>query len=84
MPSKKTTTGTNDRPKDWPIGQSAGGLPDDSSKPVDVDDAEVERVKDKLVDNKPQADKQPDKPSNNDIPGADGALSAGAEEDTYD
>jgi hypothetical protein len=45
---EKITTGLNDRPRNETIGQSGGGLPDDSSKPVDVDDATVERIKAKL------------------------------------
>jgi hypothetical protein len=41
--------GVNARPRNESIGQSAGGLPNDSSHPIEVDDAEVERVKEKLT-----------------------------------
>ncbi|KKB12544.1 hypothetical protein VE25_06355 [Devosia geojensis] len=47
---KKITTGPNDRPVDESIGQTAPGLPDDSSRSPDVDDRDVERVKRKIVD----------------------------------
>lgn len=36
MSHEKITDGLNDRPKDAPIGQSAEGLPDDSSQPLEV------------------------------------------------
>jgi len=41
----KITTGANDRPRDETISQTGEGLPDDTSRPVDVDDATVERVR---------------------------------------
>jgi len=51
MADDKLTDGLNDRPKNSSIGQSAEGLPDDSSRPVEVDDQIVESVKRKLTDN---------------------------------
>ncbi|WP_062016094.1 hypothetical protein [Aureimonas sp. AU4] len=47
--SEKITDGLNDRPRNASIGQTAGGLPDDSSRPIEVDEAEVARVRDKLI-----------------------------------
>jgi hypothetical protein len=44
MNHPKITDGANDRPRDASIGQSAGGLPDDSGRPVVVDEAEAERI----------------------------------------
>ncbi|MBB3936146.1 hypothetical protein [Aureimonas phyllosphaerae] len=44
MNHPKITDGANDRPRDASIGQSAGGLPDDSGRPVMVDEAEAERM----------------------------------------
>ncbi|WP_062227587.1 hypothetical protein [Aureimonas frigidaquae] len=49
MNTTKFTDGSNDRPKNAPIGQTGEGLPDDSSTPVQVDESEVERVRRKLV-----------------------------------
>ena len=37
----KITTGANDRPRNETIGQTGGGAPDDSSRPVEVDDAQI-------------------------------------------
>lgn len=51
MSTEKQTTGLNDRPKDAPIGQTAEGLPDDSGRPVEVDDETIERTRRKLSDN---------------------------------
>ncbi|WP_075293159.1 hypothetical protein [Pararhizobium arenae] len=48
MSNKKLTDGLNDRPKDAPIGQTADGLPDDTSIPVEVDDRTVDAVRNKL------------------------------------
>jgi hypothetical protein len=50
MDPKKRTTGLNDRPKDASISQTAEGIPDDSGQLVDVDEAEVEKVRKKLTD----------------------------------
>jgi len=38
----------NDRPRDASISSTAPGLPDDSSTPVEIDEAEVERMAAKL------------------------------------
>jgi hypothetical protein len=45
----KITTGANDRARDETISQTGAGLPDDTSRPVDVDDATVERVRQQLL-----------------------------------
>ncbi len=44
----KITDGLNDRPRNDTIGQSGPGIPDDSSEPVSVDDAAIERARDSL------------------------------------
>lgn len=44
------TTGLNDRPRGDTIGQSGGGLPDDSGKTVDIDPEEEARIARKLKD----------------------------------
>lgn len=51
----KITTGTNDRPRNETIGQSGEGLPDDSSTPLEVDEAMVARLRDKLLGKPAQA-----------------------------
>jgi hypothetical protein len=48
MSTEKQTEGLNDRQKNAPIGQTADGLPDDSGRPVEVDDETVERTRRKL------------------------------------
>lgn len=54
MPGKpKLTTGANDRPKQETIAQTAPGLPDDSSTPVQVNEETVEKVRAKLKRDKP-------------------------------
>jgi hypothetical protein len=45
----KITTGANDRPRNETIGQTGDGFPDDSGQPLEVDPAEVERVRQKLM-----------------------------------
>lgn len=58
----KTTTheaasisdGVNARPRNENIGQSAGGLPNDSSAPIEIDEAEAARIKDKLLGEAPE------------------------------
>lgn len=46
MTNTKITTGSNET-----IAQTGDGIPDDSSAPVEVDDGEVERVRQKLEGN---------------------------------
>jgi len=55
MSDRKLTDGLNDRPKDAPVGQTGEGLPDDSSRPVDVDDRTIDAVRKKLK-NDPRED----------------------------
>jgi hypothetical protein len=74
----KISTGPNSRPRNESIAQTAPGQPDDTSSPVDVDDKEVERVREKLT-KKQRNDDRPE-----DMPGAAGFRSARADEDTYD
>jgi hypothetical protein len=50
MTSSKITTGLNDRPKNETIAQTGSGIPDDASRPVDISDEEVERVRRKLTE----------------------------------
>ncbi|HEV7253280.1 MAG TPA: hypothetical protein VGN97_09275 [Mesorhizobium sp.] len=46
---QKITTGPNDRPRNETIAQTGAGIPDDTSRPVEVDEAEVARVRAKLL-----------------------------------
>ena len=48
MPSGKISTGPNARARDESIAQTATGLPNDSSRAVEIDDEEVRRVERKL------------------------------------
>jgi len=48
-PDAKLSTGSNDRPRTDTIGQTGQGLPDDTSSPVAVDEATVERVRSQLM-----------------------------------
>lgn len=58
MTKSKITTGLNDRPKGETISQTGQGLPDDSSTPFSVDEAEIARVRDKLMNNSRKALKE--------------------------
>lgn len=49
------SNGPNARPRDEPIGQSGGGLPDDSSRPVEIDPDEERRIEASIRRVKPQA-----------------------------
>jgi hypothetical protein len=49
----KITTGLNDRPRDETISQTGAGLPDDSSDPVEIDEAEAARIAEKLKEKPP-------------------------------
>jgi hypothetical protein len=51
----KITTGPNDRPRDETIAQSGGGLPDDSSAAVDVNQNRIARIREKLQGRTPAA-----------------------------
>lgn len=42
------STGTNSRPRDTTIGQTGEGIPDDSGRPVQVDEAEAKRIEEKI------------------------------------
>lgn len=44
MDETKITDGANDRPRDASIGQSAGGLPDDSGRPIEIDEKQASRI----------------------------------------
>lgn len=44
------SNGPNSRPRDEPIGQSAGGEPDDSSKAVEISPEEEKRIADRILD----------------------------------
>lgn len=55
MPKQKVSNGTNARPRNESIAQTAGGLPNDTSHQVEVTDEEVERVERKLKgENRPE------------------------------
>lgn len=47
-PEEKISTGLNDRPRNETIGQSGEGLPDDTSRPVEVDESQVAVLRRKL------------------------------------
>ncbi|MBE7184052.1 MAG: hypothetical protein INR68_06560 [Methylobacterium mesophilicum] len=49
----KITTGLNDRPRNETIGQTGAGLPDDSGQPVEVDEKQMERMREKLLKDQP-------------------------------
>ena len=44
MTKAKLTQGTNDRPKDATIAQTGAGAPDDTGKPLYIDDDEAARI----------------------------------------
>ena len=46
----KITTGPNDRPRDETIAGTGEGLPDDSSRPPELDQAQIERMRRSLVE----------------------------------
>ncbi|MCT7377207.1 hypothetical protein [Chelativorans salis] len=49
MPHKsKITTGANDRPVDETVAQTGAGLPDDTSKQMDVDQRQVDETREVL------------------------------------
>ncbi len=43
------SNGPNARPRDEPIGQSNAGLPDDSSKPVEITPEEEKRIAEAIL-----------------------------------
>lgn len=43
------SNGPNARPRDEPIGQTEGGIPDDSSKPVDISPDEEAKIAEKIL-----------------------------------
>lgn len=45
----KITTGANDRPRDETIAQTGPGLPDDSGQPIEADEADIEKVRERLA-----------------------------------
>ena len=50
MTKAKLTQGTNDRPKDATIAQTGAGAPDDTGKPLDIDDDEAARIEQNIRD----------------------------------
>ena len=46
---KPISNGPNARPRDEPIGQTEGGLPDDSSKPVEITQEEEAKIAEKIL-----------------------------------
>ena len=44
MTKAKLTQGANDRPKDATIAHTGAGVPDDTGKPLDIDDDEAARI----------------------------------------
>ena len=45
---KPDSTGTNARPRNETISQTGGGIPDDTSRPIDLDDEEAARIEEKI------------------------------------
>ena len=50
MTKAKLTQGANDRPKDATIAQTGAGAPDDTGKPLDIDDDEAARIEQNIRD----------------------------------
>lgn len=48
MSTSKLTNGLNDRPKGETIAQTGTGLPDDTSRPPELDEAEAARIEQKI------------------------------------
>ena len=48
-PTEPISDGPNARPRDESIAQSAEGLPNDTSKPIEVDALEEQRIREKLL-----------------------------------
>ena len=51
---RKITEGMNDRSRDATVAQTGAGVPDDSGRPVEADDAQVERVRENLSGESPR------------------------------
>lgn len=49
MSDEKLTDGLNDRAKGAAIGQTAGGIPEDSGRPVEVDEKTFKAMAEKLL-----------------------------------
>ncbi|GJD96744.1 hypothetical protein [Methylobacterium iners] len=47
-PAKPDSTDPNSRPREESIAQSEAGLPDDSGKPVDIDEGEAKAIEGKI------------------------------------
>ena len=62
---RKITTGLNDRPLDETIGQTGGGLPDDSGRSLETDEEQVERARESLSG-------EPGQPEHTSPPGTEG------------
>ncbi|KQQ25948.1 MAG: hypothetical protein EOP01_08730 [Propionibacteriaceae bacterium] len=45
---KPDSTGPNSRPRDTTIAQTGEGIPDDSGRPVEIDDKEAQRIEEKI------------------------------------
>lgn len=45
---RSDSTGPNARPRDTTIAQTGEGIPDDSGRPVQVDEAEARRIEEKI------------------------------------
>lgn len=56
---EKMTDGANDRSREAPIGQTAGGLPDDSSRLPQPSEAEEEAVRRAVSPGRQPGDKTP-------------------------
>ena len=50
MTKAKLTQGANDRPKDATIAHTGAGVPDDTGKPLEIDDDEAARIEQNIRD----------------------------------
>ena len=50
MTKAKLTQGANDRPKDATIAHTGAGAPEDTGKPLDIDDDEAARIEQNIRD----------------------------------
>ena len=48
LADKPDSTGPNSRPRETTIAQTGEGIPDDSGRPIELDEAEAKRIEDKI------------------------------------
>jgi hypothetical protein len=60
MSNEKLTDGLNDRAKDAAIGQTADGIPEDSGRPIEVDEKTFQAMAEKLLADRGKHEKPKD------------------------